>query len=150
MSVDLATLDGLVGQYVSIERPRTALEVEAYGSGVDGGSGVVVKVHPQDAITQSYRGQAETLTGRRVDFDYGMSAFVTPNATVVVDYAAGIAETLAHAARKGQDVREILTRALEGAARHPGLPPAGTKLPGLLDDEALAVAHALVAGEVGR
>lgn len=132
MSVDLATLDRLVGEYVHISRPPTPLEAEAYGSSggfeTMGGSGLVIAVHSQRTIQQSHESKTESLTGRLVDFDYGLSALVTADSTVEVDHAAAITEFLMRAARGGQSVEDVLARALAGASRHPGL-PFGTLLP---------------------
>ncbi|MEX5635752.1 hypothetical protein [Parafrankia sp. FMc2] len=131
-SLDLASLSGLVGEYVHISRPPTPLEAEAYGynEGFEtmGGSGLVVAVHPESTIRQRYGGKTESLTGRRVDFDYGMGVFATANATVQVDRAAAITQFLVGAARAGQTVEDVLARALADASRDPGLPN-GTALP---------------------
>ncbi|KPM55654.1 hypothetical protein ACG83_10205 [Frankia sp. R43] len=131
-SVDLANLSGLVGEYVHISRLPTPLEAEAYGSSPGfenmGGSGLVVAVHPEQTIQQSWRGETESLTGRQVDFDYGMGTFATADATVQVDHAAAISEFVVRAARAGQAVEDVLARALAEARRHSGL-PFGTQLP---------------------
>ncbi|WP_131802334.1 hypothetical protein, partial [Parafrankia soli] len=101
MSVDLATLGGLVGECVHISRPPTPLEVDVFGFGYDvmGGSGFVIAVHPESTIQQSHEGRTESLTGRLVDFDYGYGVLVTAESTVEVDHAAAITEFLVRAAR---------------------------------------------------
>ncbi|ONH62330.1 hypothetical protein CcI49_02835 [Frankia sp. CcI49] len=119
-----------MGEYVHISRPPTPLEAEAYGGGFEnmGGSGLVVAVHPEQTIQQSHGGKTESLTGRQVDFDYGMGTFATADATVQVDHAAAISEFVVRAARAGQAVEDVLARALADASRHHGL-PVGTLMP---------------------
>lgn len=133
-------VSGLVGEYVHVRRPPTPLEVEAYGhiEGFEtvGGSGLVVAVHPERTIQQSHGDKTESLTGRQVDFDYGMSVLVTADATVTVDHAAAITEFVVRAARGGQPVVDVLARALADASRHPGL-PFGTQLPDVREVSAL-------------
>ncbi|CUU61255.1 hypothetical protein Ga0074812_1688 [Parafrankia irregularis] len=129
-TLDLKNLDRLVGEYVHIDRPRTSLEAKAYGPGMAGGSGLVIGIHPQEIARQSYGGETESLVGRRVDFDYGMSVFVTADATVTVDHAAAIAQFLATAMRQGANAMDVLAQAA-GQVQHHAVLPADAAVPDL-------------------
>lgn len=84
----LNSLHRLVGLYVCVDRPRTPLEIKAYGQGSEGLCGVIVAVGDPRELTIQYLGETETLQGREVAIDWGMSFLVTEDTRVeVIDHA---------------------------------------------------------------
>ena len=79
----LEEMDNLIGRSITTSRARTPAEEAAYGGpGIEGGSGRVIAVGPVETITLEYDGVTSSLTGRRIDVDWGFFWLVTEGDTI--------------------------------------------------------------------